>query len=42
MYRTDEYRAVACFLYEGAPVISNDDMDVVFKKVSSAKLKEPA
>ncbi len=31
MYRTDEYRAVACFLYEGAPVIENSEMDVVFK-----------
>ncbi len=34
MFRTDEYRAVACFLYEGAPVIQNTEMDVVFKTPS--------
>ena len=31
MYRTEDHRAVSCFLYEGAPVIANDDMNVVFR-----------
>ena len=36
MYRTEEYRAVACFKYEDSPAIANEDMDVVFKSVGSS------
>ena len=42
MYRTDEHRAVACLLYEDAPVISNQEMDTVFKVTGQAQEKEPA
>jgi peptide/nickel transport system ATP-binding protein len=30
MYRTNDHRAVSCFLYEQAPVLGNTDMDQVF------------
>jgi peptide/nickel transport system ATP-binding protein len=31
LYQTDSHRAAACFLYEQAPVLSNEDMDHVFR-----------
>jgi peptide/nickel transport system ATP-binding protein len=31
LYQTDPHRAVACFLYEQAPVLNNEDMDNVFR-----------
>lgn len=31
LYQTDPYRAAACFLYEQAPVLKNEDMDRVFR-----------
>ena len=33
--RPDPHRAVACFLYEDAPVLSNEDMDKVFRNNAS-------
>jgi oligopeptide/dipeptide ABC transporter ATP-binding protein len=35
LYRTDPHRAVACFLYEEAPVLSTEKMDSVFRSNSS-------
>jgi peptide/nickel transport system ATP-binding protein len=31
LYQTDPHRAAACFLYEEAPVLNNEDMDRVFR-----------
>jgi oligopeptide/dipeptide ABC transporter ATP-binding protein len=31
LFRTEEHRAVACFLYEDFPVVGNEEMDTVFK-----------
>ena len=31
LYRTEEHRAVACFLYEDSPTIGSEEMDTVFK-----------
>ncbi len=31
LYQTDPHRAAACFLYEDAPVLSNEAMDSVFR-----------
>lgn len=42
MYRTDEHRAVACFLYEGAPIVANEEMDSVFRIENLVKEKQPA
>ena len=40
--RLRTHRAVACFLYEGSPVIDNEDMDVVFRVNGGVKQREPA
>lgn len=31
LYQTEPQRAAACFLYEQAPVLNNEDMDKVFR-----------
>jgi oligopeptide/dipeptide ABC transporter ATP-binding protein len=42
LYQIEEYRAVACFLYEDSPVLANADMDTVFKVKGNVKHEEPA
>ena len=42
LYQTEEYRAVACFLYEDSPVLENAEMDAVFRTNGIVKQKEPA
>lgn len=41
LYRTHPHRATACFLYEESPILSNDEMDSVFRVNSPAVVSSP-